>query len=156
MALNASPKVAPIGAPATRMRSKTRSRKAWSCSPVSVVVDVHRGDELAAVLEQRRQLGGLEADHVLDVVGFVGLEQQQHVGPVVRQILVGEEERIAGGDDAVDGEPAGVAVIGVQPVALPRIVAEHDVGTQLADPVARHRLALGQAGLELAVDLGRP
>ena len=30
-------------------------------------------------------------------------------------------------------QPAGVAVVGVQPVALPRVVAEHDLGPQLAD-----------------------
>ena len=33
----------------------------------------------------------------------------------------------------------GVAMVGVEPVALPRIVAEHDVGSQLADARARPR-----------------
>ena len=65
-------------------------------------------------------------------------------GPVVGDALVGEEERVAGRDDAVDGEPAGVAVVGVQPVAPPRVVAEHDVGLQRADPVG-DPLALGRA-----------
>ena len=54
------------------------------------------------------------------------------------EALVGEEVRVAGGDDAVDGEPAGGAVVGVEAVALPRVVAEHDVGAELTDH-AGHR-----------------
>ena len=47
--------------------------------------------------------------------------------------MLGEEVRVAGGDDGVAHEEPGVAVIGVQPVALPRVVAEHDIRAQLAD-----------------------
>ena len=99
---------------------------------------------------ERGELGVGEAGDVLDVVGLVGLEQQERVGAVVGEALLGEEVRVAGGHDAVDGEEAGVAVVGVEPVALPRVVAEHDGGPQRADPVG-HLPALAQAGLELAV-----
>ena len=68
----------------------------------------------------------------LDVVRLVGLEQQERVGPVVRTTETGEEVRVTGRDDAVDGQPAGVTVVGMQPVALPRVVTEHDVGAHLA------------------------
>ena len=51
-------------------------------------------------------------------------------------------------------EEAGVAVVGVQAIALPRIVSEHDVGTEPPDP-AGHLAALPQPALELAVDQPR-
>ena len=82
---------------------------------VVVGLDVHRRAELALVRQQRRQLGVGEAGDVLDVVGLVGLEQQQVVGPVVRQVVVPVEVRVARRHATVDGEPAGVAVVGVQP-----------------------------------------
>ena len=62
----------------------------------------------------------------LQVVRFVRLEQQQVVGAVVRAAEAGEEVRVTGRDDPVDGQPAGVAVVGMEPVALPRVVAEHE------------------------------
>ena len=99
---------------------------------------------------ERGQLGVGEAVHVLDVVGLVGLEQQQRVGPVVGEVLLGEEVRVAGRDHALHGQQPGVAVVGVEPVALPGVVAEHDGGPQPADPV-RHLPPLSQARLELAV-----
>ena len=65
--------------------------------------------------------------------------------------MLGEEVRIAGGDDGVAHQPAGVAVVGVQAVPLPRVVAEHDLRSQLADDpgdlAARRPIAV-----ELAVD----
>ena len=100
---------------------------------------------------ERGELGVGEAGDVLDVVGLVGLEEEQRVGPVVGERLLGEEVRVARRHDALDGEEPGVAVVGVQPVALPRVVAEHDGGPQLPDPV-RHLPPLAHAGLELAVD----
>jgi len=42
--------------------------------------------------------------------------------------LLGEEEVIAGGHHAVHTGQAGGAVVGVQLVALPGIVAQHHVG----------------------------
>ena len=56
MSLKASPKVTPTLAPARRIRSKTRSRKAWSCSPLSassmaiVVTNWLRCSSRAAIL----------------------------------------------------------------------------------------------------------
>ena len=100
---------------------------------------------------QRGELGVGEAGDVLDVVGLVGLEEQQRLGPVVGERLLGEEVRVARRHDALDGEEAGVAVVGVEPVALPRVVAEHDGGLELPDPV-RHLPPLAHARVELAVD----
>ena len=88
--------------------------------------DVHRRAPLALVREQRRDLVGDGRVDRLDVVGLVGLEEQQRVGSVMRTAEPGEEVRVARRDDAVDGQPAGVAVIGMQAIPLPRIVTEHD------------------------------
>ena len=94
---------------------------------------VHRRLELALVGLQRGQLAVDELGDVLDVVRLVGLQQQQRRGAMRGEAVLGEEVRIAGGDDRVAHEPTGVAVIGMEPVALPRVVTEHDVGPQLAD-----------------------
>ncbi len=72
------------------------------------------------------------------------------LGPVVGERLLGEEVRVARGHDPLDGEQPGVAVVGVEAVALPRVVAEHHGGPQRADPVG-DLPALPQPGLELAV-----
>ena len=100
--------------------------------------------------EQRRELGLDVVADVLHVVDLVGLPQQQGAGPVRRNVLFRKEVRVAGGDDAVGDEQAGVAVVGVQPVALPRVVTQHDVGLELPDPV-RDLGALAKRRLELAV-----
>ena len=63
---------------------------------------------------------------------------------------IGEELRIAGGDHPVGEEPAGVAVIGVQPVPAPRIVSEDHVGAHPPDHLA-HLAALDDPRFELAV-----
>ena len=154
MSLNDSPWVTPASEPAAVRPSRIRVRKRSVSSVAAaepVVADVHRGLELAGVGEQRRQLGVGAAGDVLDVVGLVGLEQQQRVGTVVGQPVLGEEVRIAGRHDAVDRQPAGVAVVGVEPVALPRVVAEHDVGSELADDACDLAPPF-ERRLELAVD----
>ena len=88
---------------------------------------------------------------VLDVADLVGLEQQEGGRAVRWELVLGEEVRVAGGHDAVAHEPAGVAMVGVEAVALPRIVAEHDLRSQLAnDP---HDIASGGAiVLQVAID----
>jgi hypothetical protein len=88
--------------------------------------------------------------HVLDVVRLIGLPQQHRLGPVVGKPVLAEEVRIAGGDDGVAGQQSGVAVVGVQPVPLPRIVPEHHVGTKLTD---HSRDAAAAAGVKVAVEL---
>ena len=52
--------------------------------------------------------------------------------------MLGEEVRVTRGDDTVAREQTGVPMIGVEPVALPRIVAEHDLGSELADHPRDH------------------
>src|SRR4051812_1674286 len=111
---------------------------------------MHGRAELAAVLEQRGDLRLLEAGDGLDVVGLLGLPEQQRVRPVRRCTLFGEEVRIARGDDAVGDEKTGVAMIGMQPVTAPRIVSEQHVGSNGAYPV-RNLPTLPQARFQLAV-----
>ena len=67
-----------------------------------------------------------EALDILDVVGLVGLEQEQGIGSVVRERLLREEVGIACRDDALHREEARVAVVRVVPIALPGVVPEHD------------------------------
>ena len=114
------------------------------------LVDAHRGQQLARVGVQRGELGVGEAGHVLDVIGLVRLEQQERLGTVVRQLLLGEEVRVARRDHPFDGEQPRVPVIGVQPVPLPRVVSEHHRGLEPADPVG-HLPPLAQPRVELAV-----
>ena len=85
-----------------------------------------------------------------DVVDDLRLEEEER-RRAVRGARVGEEVRIAGGDDPVDHELAGATVIGVQAVLLPRVVPEDDVGADRADQLA-HAVDAGGVGLELAVD----
>ncbi len=54
------------------------------------------------------------------------------------ETVLGEEVRIAGRDDRVDREVPGRLVVGMQPVGQPGIVAQHDVGRDVADREA-HR-----------------
>ncbi len=109
---------------------------------LQLVGGLHRRLELAGVGLERGQLGRHEAADVLGVVGLVGLPEQQRRGPVRGEALLGEEVRVAGGDDALAGQETGVAVVGVEPVALPRVVAEHHLGPQLAE----HPAHLGPSG----------
>ena len=90
----------------------------------------------------------------LGVVGHVGLEQQQGIGPVRREPgreLLAVEARVAGGDHSLDAEPTGGVVIGVESVAGPGIVADHDVGTDPTDHLG-HPAPLDDPGDELPVD----
>jgi hypothetical protein len=61
---------------------------------------------LAAVLHQGGDLGVAEAGDVLDVVRFVGFEQQQRVRAMVGHVVVAVEVGVAGGDDALAAVPA--------------------------------------------------
>jgi hypothetical protein len=67
------------------------------------------------------------------------------------QALLGKEVRIPCRHDALACEEPGVAVIRVESIPTPRIVTEHDVGSEHADP-SGDLGPLTEAGLELAVD----
>ena len=102
------------------------------------------------MLQQRRQLRVDEAGHVLEMIRLVRLEEEQGRRAVRRVAELGEEEGVAGGDDPVGHEETRVAVIGMQAVPLPRVVAEDDVRLQPAD-AGGDLEALAESRLELAV-----
>jgi len=84
------------------------------------------------------------------MVRLVGLEKQQCRRPVRLIAELGEKQRVAGGDDPVGHEEAGVAMVWMQAVPLPRVVTEDDVGPDPADGRGDLK-ALSNARLELAV-----
>ena len=98
------------------------------------------------------ELGVDEAGHVLHVVGLVGLPQEDRGRPVGVEPVLAVEVRIARRHHPFAQQQPGVAVVGVQPIALPRVVAEHDVRTQLTDHT-RHPAAQLEPAVQLAVDL---
>ena len=101
------------------------------CRQLGVVDGLHGRLELAFVCIQGGQLRVDPIGDVLEVVGNIGLEQQQVLRAMVSDTVFREVVRIAGGDDAITREQAGVAMVGVQAVALPRVVAEHDIRAEL-------------------------
>ena len=84
------------------------------------------------------------------MVQLIRLPQQQRRRAMGREVLVGEEVGIACGDDRIGDEEAGVAVVGVESVATPRVVAEHHVGPDRANPSGDISL-LPAAVVELSV-----
>ncbi len=116
-------------------------------------IDSHRRDVLASVRQERGDLRGYVSGDVLDVVRHVGLEEQQVLRPV-RVTAVGEELVVTGGDEPVCDEPAGMAVVRMQPVPPPRIVTEHARRAARAGSPRRPPCVLHVA-FELAVVLPR-
>ena len=102
--------------------------------------------------EQRVDLAIDVAVDVLDVIDLARLEAQQGFRPVGCDTLLGKEEWVARRDDACGDEQSGVVVVGVDPIRLPGIVSEHDVGAGLADDAADRR-ARREGTVELAVDV---
>src|SRR5438067_3947052 len=64
--------------------------------------------------------------------------------------LLGEEEVVPRGDDAIEAAPAGDAMVGVRLVVAPGVVREDHIGPVLADDPA-HLTAQIHADLELTV-----
>src|SRR5688500_4127225 len=85
------------------------------------------------------------------MVRLVRLEQHQNAGAEVSDTVVTDEMRRTSGDDGVDGEEAGGAVVGMKSPPFPRVVPQHDIRTQLTDPARQLGARLGVVG-ELAVD----
>ena len=89
---------------------------------------VHRRLELALVGLQRGELGVDVPVTSSTWSGASASHSSSASGRWWAQAVLGEEVRVAGGDDGVAHEEPGGAVVGVQPVALPRVVAEDDLG----------------------------
>src|SRR4051795_10950671 len=68
-----------------------------------------------------------------------------------RELLLREELGIACGHDGVGGEEPRMAMIGMDAIATPRVMAEHDIGLEPPDPV-RDLPSLAQPAVELTVD----
>ncbi|SVB27323.1 uncharacterized protein METZ01_LOCUS180177, partial [marine metagenome] len=107
---------------------------------------------LGAVRQQGRHLG--RRRHLVDrlgVVRFLGVEQQQFVRSMVDEFRAREKVRVAGDHHAVDDEEARRPVVGMEPPAPPRVVAEQHVGPEASDP-GRHLVCRRTVGVEFAVD----
>ncbi len=111
----------------------------------------HGGLELGLVALEGGELGLDPVGDVLDVVGLVGLEEEEGRGAPGLDVVFGEEVRVPGGDDAVAGEVAGGAVVGVDAVPPPGVVGQDHVGPDVADPPGDDTSPL-QGDLQLAVD----
>ena len=131
--MRANASAAQAGAQTGRLRRFVDTRDERGLLGLGCGVDPHRRAPLAAVREQRRDLAIEVSVDAFEMIDAAGLEQQERLRTVRREILVGEEVRVARGDDAVDGQPSRFAMIGMQAVRLPGIVTEHDVGLHLAD-----------------------
>ena len=132
----------------SRATNAARWSAAWCSSPSSIAIVERHWLRCASNASTLRSTCPLDP---FDVVDPRRLEEQQRRGPVRREALIGEEVRIARGDDAADHERPRGEMVGMQTVRLPGIVAEDHVGPHLADRGA-HLGARGQVVLELAVD----
>ena len=79
--------------------------------------------------ELRRQRNG----DVFDVIDLVGFPEQELSGPMWLQAVFGEKVWVAGRNNGVANESAGFSVIGMKPVALPRVMGKHYVGLDGSD-----------------------
>ena len=105
-------------ASAARTPARSPSARASSCSSADErgAARVARGRSSMPIVERHWLRCASSASilrstplvDALDVVDASGFEQQQRVGPVRRESLLGEEVRIARRDDAVDREQPGV------------------------------------------------
>jgi hypothetical protein len=121
-----------------------------SCSAIIVIGNGVSRNELTRVRKKRIDFGVDKSRDVLDVIGFVGLEQQRRIGPVNRKSMVLEIVRITGRHDAIESKPTGIAMIGMEPVSLPWVVRENNSGLERANPVG-HLITDMKGGLELAI-----
>jgi hypothetical protein len=70
---------------------------------------------------------------VLTVIRCVCLPQQQVRRTVMSQVQMFREVRIPCGNDGITGEKASPSMIGMKSVALPRVVAQNDIGFQASN-----------------------
>jgi hypothetical protein len=62
--------------------------------------------------------------HILYVMGLLGLPHQKALWAVGSETLLGEEVGVSGRDNSLHGQESGVAMIRMEPVLLPWVVAE--------------------------------
>ena len=116
-----------------------------------LVERLHRRLELALVGFEGVELQLDPVGDVFEVVGGIGLPEQQRIGPMVGKSVISEEVGIAGRHDAFAREQPGMAMIGMEAVPLPGVVAQHDLRSQFADD-ASDFTSRGQVAVEFAVD----
>lgn len=94
---------------------------------------LHGALELRLVGQQGVDLRVDRPRDVFGMVGFVGFPEQKGIGTVVGDAVFGAEVRIVSDDDRVTGEESGMAMVGMEPVSLPRIVSEDDIRSESAN-----------------------
>ena len=112
---------------------------------------MHRRLELTFVRFEGVELCVDRGRDVLDVVGLIRLPQQQRRWPVMGDAVLRKEVGIPSRDDSVAHEETSGAVVGMQAVPLPRVVAQDHLGPQLADHLGDRADGL-PVGTELTVD----
>ena len=118
------------GACAISSSDACRERCALRVGVGRALVDAHRRAPLAAVARAaRRPCVSTSASSTASTWSTSCASNSRSVARAVRGARAGEEVRVARRDDRRRcTQLARVAVVGVQAVALPRVVTEHDVG----------------------------
>jgi len=109
-------------------------------------------DELARMGQERFDLRVNKSADVFDMIWLVGFKEKGTIGAVNLKTVVAEIVRITGSHDAVECEPSGIAMIGMESVSLPRIMSENDIGLNRTDPVG-NLIANVKCRLEFAIDM---
>ncbi len=60
------------------------------------------------------------------MIGLVGFPQQEGGRSVGGEAQFGKEVGVAGGDQGIGGDPSGGPMVGMEPVAAPGIVPQHN------------------------------
>jgi hypothetical protein len=89
---------------------------------------------------------------VFDVVWLLGLPHQEALRAMRSEVVFRKKMRVPRSHDALTSQKACIAVIRVQSVLLPRIVAQHNLGLTQADHPG-HLSPCGQTAIELPIYL---
>lgn len=94
---------------------------------------LHRALELGRMRLERMQLRVDERRDILEVVGSIRFPQQHRVRAMRGQRVLGKEVWISRGDHRVACKEPGVTMVGMQSIALPRVMAKNDIGSDESD-----------------------
>jgi hypothetical protein len=111
-------------------------------------------DELTCVSQKGIDLCVDETSDVFNMIWLVGFEEKREFRAMHIKSVMAEIVRIACGNDSIESEPPGIAVIGMKSVPLPRVVGEHDVRLGGPDPI-RDLISHMERWLQLAIDMAK-